>query len=198
MKKIYALLMIAVGLNITEVNSATWTVTNSGNSFTPSLITINLGDTVVFQIAGNHNVVEVTEATWNANGNTSNGGFTLPFGGGTYVPNQVKTYYFVCQPHASMGMKGRIIVNSSTGIFNPQSVTADFKVYPNPVSDRFTVATTQTAERLEMVDASGRVVYAINHPELNREIEVLGLKSGSYALILVAGENRRRQVLIVE
>lgn len=198
MKKIYALLMIAVGLNITEVNSATWTVTNSGNSFTPSLITINLGDTVVFQIAGNHNVVEVTEATWNANGNTSNGGFTLPFGGGTYVPNQVKTYYFVCQPHASMGMKGRIIVNSSTGLFNPLSVASELKVYPNPMIDHFTIETTQTAERLEMVDASGRVVYAINHPELNREIEVSGLKSGSYALILVTGENRRRQVLIVE
>lgn len=109
MKKIYALLMIAVGLNITEVNSATWTVTNSGNSFTPSLITINLGDTVVFQIAGNHNVVEVTEATWNANGNTSNGGFTLPFGGGTYVPNQVKTYYFVCQPESGVSFEKEMV-----------------------------------------------------------------------------------------
>lgn len=198
MKKIYALLTLAVGLSFTESNSATWIVTNSGNSFSPNLITINFGDTVVFQIAGNHNVVEVTEATWNANNNTSNGGFTLPFGGGTYIPNQVKTYYFVCQPHASMGMKGRIIVNGSTGLFNPQSVASELKVYPNPMIDHFTIETTQTAERLEMVDATGRVVYAINHPELNSEIEVSGLKSGAYTLILSTGENRRRQMLIVE
>ncbi|HMD13089.1 MAG TPA: hypothetical protein VKI62_00545, partial [Bacteroidota bacterium] len=66
--------------------SATHTVTNSNVfTFTPDTITINLGDTVIFSLGSIHSAREVTQATWNANGNTSNGGFNTPFGGGTVI-----------------------------------------------------------------------------------------------------------------
>ena len=86
------------------------TVTNSGFTFTPSLLTVNAGDTVRFQLDSIHNAVEVSQATWDANGNTSNGGFAVDFGGGDVVFNTPGTYYYVCTVHASMGMKGRIVV----------------------------------------------------------------------------------------
>jgi plastocyanin len=87
-------------------------VTNVGFAFSPDEITINAGDTVDFQIGGSHNVVEVSEGTWNADGTTSNGGFSLPFGGGMVTLDDPGTYYYVCQPHVgSFGMKGKIIVN---------------------------------------------------------------------------------------
>jgi len=89
----------------------TVTVTNAGFAFSPSLLTINAGDTVRWTINSIHNVVEVSQATWNANGNTSNGGFSLPFGGGTHTFSTPGTYYYVCEPHASGGMKGRVIVD---------------------------------------------------------------------------------------
>src|SRR5271157_2217277 len=96
--------------------STTHTITNSGFTFSPSSITINLGDTVEFVLASIHAAREVDQATWNANGTTSNGGFDLQFGGGTVVLTQTGTHYYVCPPHASLGMKGTIMVNASVDV----------------------------------------------------------------------------------
>ena len=90
--------------------ATTHTVTTSGLTFTPNDLTINLGDTVVFSLGPSHDAVEVSLATWNANGSSSNGGFILPLGGGTVVLNNAQTYYYVCSVHASSGMKGKITV----------------------------------------------------------------------------------------
>jgi plastocyanin len=87
-------------------------VTNSGFTFVPADVTIDAGDSVQWQLAGIHEVVEVTQQTWNANGNTPKpGGFSTPFGGGTVKFDTPGTYFYVCSPHASLGMKGTITVN---------------------------------------------------------------------------------------
>ena len=101
--------LTAIPVVVTPTQS--FTVVNAGFTFSPATLNVNAGDTITFSLAGIHNVVEVDQATWNANGNTSNGGFTLPFGGGTLVLIDPGTYYYVCQPHASQGMKGMIIVH---------------------------------------------------------------------------------------
>lgn len=90
----------------------THTVTNDGFTFSPSEITIRAGDSVQWQLENIHNVQEVTEATWNANGTTPKpDGFSAPLGGGTVQFNNPGTYWYVCTPHAAQGMKGRVIVN---------------------------------------------------------------------------------------
>ncbi len=126
------LLMTFVGW----VQTTTHTITNSGFSFSPANITINLGDTIKFQLSSLHNAVEVSQSTWNSNGNTPNGGFTTPFGGGIVVLQEAKIYYYVCSPHASIGMKGTITVNSTTDIKNiSQDIPVRFNLYqnyPNP------------------------------------------------------------------
>ncbi|RCK75844.1 MAG: Cell surface protein [Ignavibacteriae bacterium] len=93
----------------------THTITNMGFVFNPSIISINLGDTVNFVLESMHNAIEVSEATWNTNGKTPNGGFATPFGGGKVILQSVGTYYYVCSPYAAFGMKGKIIVVASTG-----------------------------------------------------------------------------------
>ena len=61
----------------------TWTVQNSGFTFNPDNLTIIVGDDVMFNLDGIHNSVEVSEATWNMNGNTPlAGGWATGFGGG--------------------------------------------------------------------------------------------------------------------
>jgi len=111
MKKLYSVFLLTA--MVFCAYAATVTVSNAGNSFTPSAITINVGDSVQFNIAGSHDVVEVSLATYNANGNTSNGGFALPFGGGTLSGLATGTYYYVCTPHAAGGMKGTVTVNAA-------------------------------------------------------------------------------------
>ena len=97
--------------------STTITVINSGYTFSPDTITISVGDTVYFDLASAHNATEVSQSTWNNNGNTAlSGGFQTNYGGGLVLPAQLAagTHYYVCQPHASMGMKGVIIVQGCT------------------------------------------------------------------------------------
>jgi plastocyanin len=91
--------------------SRTVTVVDVGDSFSPATVTIKVGDTIAFALSGSHDAVEVSKATWDANRSTSNGGFSIPFGGGSHTFTQPGTYYYVCVAHVALGMKGMIIVN---------------------------------------------------------------------------------------
>ena len=75
MKKNLLILSILI-LNIAISSGKTWIVTYSGFTFSPSTITINLGDTVNFQLSSIHSALEVSQATYNADENTAlKGGF---------------------------------------------------------------------------------------------------------------------------
>lgn len=156
-KVILPLLLLFVCLN---VFAKTWTVLSSGMTFSPATVTINQGDSVKFTIDASHNAVEVSQTVWNANGSTSNSGFSVPFGGGTVLPAKlaVGTHYYVCTPHASLGMKGKIVVQAATSIAQPQ-VESGMVVFPNPATDhlniRLTTAEPATAE-LSLYDLQGK------------------------------------------
>ena len=140
--------------------SATVTITNSGFEFSPDDVNINLGDTVIFQLASNHNAVEVSQSTWNANGNTPLPGFSVPFGGGQVVGLTTGTHFYVCSPHASGGMKGRIIVNNSTGIDSPETNPVNFSIYPNPTNGKFTLQFKNT------MSVAGNGIVDDNEPKM--------------------------------
>jgi len=96
---------------VTFFNTAPNMIINDGTTFVPETLTVDLGDTVFFALENIHTAREVSKPTWDANGTTSNGGFDLPTGGGTYIPPAGDIDYFVCVPHAGGGMKGLIMVN---------------------------------------------------------------------------------------
>ena len=137
-KKIYSIILITTLALFSY--SATTSVGNIGITYTPADITINVGDTVDFTpISNAHDVVEVSMATYNTNGATSNGGFTTPFGGGLVTGLAAGTYYYVCTPHASLGMKGTITVNAAppsgtdlliSGVFDGQPSWASNPTFP--------------------------------------------------------------------
>lgn len=113
---------------------------NGQFAFTPSSITINLGDDINFILSTNHNAVEISQETWQANGVTSNGGFSIPFGGGIVPASKltVGTHYYICTPHASVAMKGTIEVLNTTGI-NETKLPINILLAPNPASDYFSI-----------------------------------------------------------
>lgn len=160
MKKIILLLFIsAICLH---GFSATVTINNSGLTFTPSNITIKQGDNVNFVIGASHNAVEVSQEVWNASGNSPVVGFSVPFGGGMVPASQlpVGIHYYVCTPHASLGMKGIITVETllSTEEIKGQN---DILLYPNPVKDNinieFTAALSNELE-IKLFDLRGQLV----------------------------------------
>ena len=125
LKSLLTLLLITVS---TSAFCTIWTINTSGFTYTPATTNILFGDTVVFTIGGSHDAREVSLTTWNANGNTPlPGGFQTAFGGGMVLPAQlaVGTHYFVCTPHAAMGMKGTIVVSACPTTAQPGLITGN-------------------------------------------------------------------------
>ena len=137
-------------------HSTTFSVTNSSFTFAPASTTIITGDTVNFTLASIHNVREVSLATYNANGTTAlTGGFSVAFGGGKLTGVAVGTHYYVCSNHASMGMKGQIIVQSSVGILGSHVVHVK-----GPGQFSYHISNKQAdSVRMSAEDMMGRVVW---------------------------------------
>ncbi len=120
--------------------STSWEIINVGTTFSPATITIQQGDNVVFTLESIHNAIEVSQTVWNANGNSPGIGFSLPLGGGTVSAAEltVGTHYYVCFPHASLGMKGKIIVQAPTAI-EEAKIESNLLVYPNIIVDHLNI-----------------------------------------------------------
>ena len=168
--------------------------TNVGFTFSPASLTIAAGENVTFVLEGSHNVVEVSQATWNANGNTAlPGGFTLPFGGGELLAAQlpVGTHYYVCGPHAGSGMKGVIIVGTPTGIEDIPG-QMDVSIFPNPAFDLITVkaSTKLLGAQYYLTDQNGSQMLTGKIDSETFSINISQLKKGIY-LFRVEGQKRR-------
>lgn len=203
MKKI--LLFIVLASSGFAGFSSTFTVSNSGTSFTPGTITIALGDLVNFSLGISHDAIEVSQATWNANGNTPlSGGFSLPFGGGSVPLDKLTagTHYYVCSPHASIGMKGKIIVLVSTGIAD-NTLQDDVSIFPNPSNGNFQlqINNTQSAKKMDLgiYTVKGEKVYSKSdlQQQNTTSIEIPDLPKGVYIVRLYGRkENYIRKIVV--
>ena len=133
MNKLICLFLFALPLIVKAQNTHT-IYASDYNIFSPSELTIQVNDTVYFENLSSHNAVEVNEETYNNNGTTSNGGFSLE-DDGYVVFNEAGTYFYVCTPHVMMGMKAYIIVEGES---NPLTHTIDD--YTIELSDISTVS----------------------------------------------------------
>ncbi len=188
MKQLSAVLLFTTALGVQAQ-----TINQSGFTFNPSTLTVTAGTTVTFVLNSPHTATQVSQATWNANGNTPlSGGFNFNAGTHQFTPTIPGTYYYVCSPHASSGMKGQIIVEANTGVAE-STVTPVFTLSPNPAHDELTVtANPATASYLTLVDASGREV--LRHKlQGNDRVNVSRLTEGSYTAILLDAQGTMRE-----
>jgi plastocyanin len=179
------LLSIALLFIFISGYSIKWTVTNSGFSFSPATLTITEGDSVLFSLGSIHNAVEVSLASWNADeASPLAGGFDEPLGGGLVLPAQlsVGTHYYVCTVHvATTGMKGTIIVNTSTGITD-NYLQPDLQVYPNPAYNLLTVKSNDGlfGSDYTIYDQAGRQVLGGEITDETLYLDVSRLQTGIY------------------
>ncbi len=186
--------------------SATFTITNSGTSFTPATTTITVGDVVNFNLASTHNAVEVSQATWEANGNTAlSGGFSTPFGGGAITADKLTAgiHYFVCKPHASLDMKGTITVLETTGLAENKA-DVDVSIFPNPSNGNFHLQinnASQSSKKLELgiYTLQGESVYSKTVVrQQTYSIEIADLPKGVYFLRLIGGKDTYSRKIVVQ
>jgi plastocyanin len=160
---LFFLVLMTSGLAMGHLQAQTvHVVSNSGLEFTPADITIMAGDTVDWQIGGTHNVVEVSQATYDANGDAPlSGGFLTPFGGGKLAFETTGTFYYVCEPHAGLGMKGAITVQGTTSAvadFTPLSM--DLRTLSPGHFELVLNQATAGKATLRVLDASGRAALS--------------------------------------
>ena len=86
-------------------------VNTVNNSFSPSIITVNVGDTVTWVNGGGTHNVNGNQSTFSNNpssfGNSLGSGWTY-----SHVFTIPGTYNYQCDPHAGMGMVGSVTVQS--------------------------------------------------------------------------------------
>ncbi|MEO8590174.1 MAG: plastocyanin/azurin family copper-binding protein [Flavobacteriales bacterium] len=179
MKQLAASLLLLTA----SLTASAQTITSSNFQWTPDLLTITAGTTITFVVNGNHHAREVSEATWNVNGTTSNGGFDFTSGTHPLTLTIPGTYYYVCVPHASMGMKGRIVVESNTGVV--ENTVTTFTISPNPASENIAV-TFPAAQgmQLSLIDVEGREVLRQSLTGTSN-VGISHLAAGNYNALLI-------------
>ena len=108
-------------------------VGGSGDIFTPSTLTVNVGDTVNFHNIGGYHNVNGTQATYPSNPASFEGpAIGVPWSSNWWMSvvfTLPGTYDYQCDPHVPMGMFGQIIVQSQTtdcnGVVNGTSLLDD-------------------------------------------------------------------------
>lgn len=183
----------------------TWTIINAGTTFSPASVTITLGDSVNFSLGSIHNAVEVSQATWNANGTTPLPGFSTPFSGGLVLPAQltVGTHYYVCTNHASSGMKGIIIVQNSSGI-KENSSKINLSIYPNPSNGKFQleINSLQSTKdyNLEVYDVLGNKIRVVSKlaQQISNKIDFSDFPKGIYFIRLYDGAEICDKKIIIQ
>ncbi len=203
MKKIMTLAFSSFFTSLTGLCTV-WTITNSGVTFSPATVTINQGDTVNFVLESEHNAIQVSQLTWNANGSVAlSGGFQTSFGGGMVLPEQLTpgTHFYVCTPHASFGMKGTIVVQATTGIGNNE-LLPDFSIQPNPSNGKFKVETKalQSSKQpdLKVFNVRGEKIHQSVITSQETEIDLNDQSSGIYFVRLDDGQTVRTEKIVIQ
>lgn len=168
-------------------------ITISGFSYTPSSITVNVGDVVTIEASSFHPLLQVSQATWNANGGTQlQGGFNATNNFDLTITASMagSTIFYVCGNHVASGMKGQIIVNVAAGISENQLREFNFTVFPNPVSFNswINISTKKAGKiNLTLFDLQGRIVnHLMNNylraGEITMPFNTAYLQKGIYLL----------------
>ncbi len=167
----------------------THNVTVSSFQFSPSTLTINVGDMVVWtNTNGSHNV-NGTQGTFPGNpvsfGNNVGSGWTYSF---TFTV--AGSYNYHCDPHSG-AMMGSITVLNPSGI--TEAAISSLSVYPNPASKSISVSFDQNefdvmdVFMLDLHNMNGKLVQSteiIKNMNNSTSVDISALTSGMYIYTL--------------
>jgi len=197
--------LLFVFLGVTALTTMTYsnkvTIQVSDFQFTPDLLTVQLGDTVVFQwSSGVHTATSTNVPAGAASFDELITGDITEF---EYVPAVIGVYNYVCTPHADMGMDGSFTVEQPAGINDKFVESAKVTVWPNPASDILNIAFDQEIQSevsIEIYNMAGqRLLHTTVMPNWGNkdtQLQIGHLPSGVYA-IGVSGTHRSLRAVFV-
>lgn len=180
-------LLITFFISTSLLAQTSHNVVVASNSFTPSALTIEVGDTVFWtNTSGTHNV-NGSMTTFPSNPDSFGSG--APSSGWTYsyVFTMAGGYTYRCDPHAGGGMTATIAVSESSVSINESKIENGTNVYPNPFTSYLTIALNQelindnSSIEFVLYDLLGNQVHSIANvnAELTK-IETNQLSNGIY------------------
>lgn len=210
MKK-FILSLAACCFLVTFISAANFNVTIiAGPGYSNNDLTVNVGDVVTIEAAAIHPLVQVSQATWDANGSTAlPGGFSAT---SNFVLNITSamagtTIYYVCANHVGIsGMKGKITVNVVASVNENRVRNFNFTVFPNPVtSNSWVNISSKNADpvSLTLYDLNGRMVKqlfnrSLNEGEVNFKFDAANLQKGNYILMMRTKEGSLQKQIVIQ
>ena len=173
--------------------SAIHVISQSGSSFSPSSLTVNVGDVVRWEWSGGTHTttsqsVPDGAATWDSPLTASVTSFE-------YTVTVAGTYNYVCTIHESMGMTGSFTagVSSSIDKFDLQEVIS---LYPNPAVSFINIKTSVDGE-IRLSDILGKSIRTYHLNELpsfddSFRLELDDLTQGVYIISFLPANTKKR------
>jgi plastocyanin len=210
MKRILLFILALVFLEL-HTSATTHTITNSGLTYSPSTLIVNVGDVVTFNVDFLfHPTLQVSQTSWNNNDPTQlPGGFIFTSGSsGTFnitAGMAGSTIYYLCSAHAFSGMKGTISVNVPASVSENRIRDFNFTVFPNPVNSNSQInISTKNAGRttITMFDVNGKLIQKLvdmnlQPGELTLNFNAATLQKGTYFLLMRTNEGTLKKQILV-
>lgn len=177
---------------------ATHELSNTGFTFNPAEITIAAGDSIHLVLTGPHTCTQVDQAAWDAEQNIPNGGFDYLTGEHTFALNDAGTYYYVCSNHiATMGMKGKIIVEDGSGI-KEAARHGTLHLSPNPARHTVRIDGFEPGQTVQVLDATLKLALEAR-PDADGVLDISSLQAGNYSVSVhdVKGQWTKAMPLVV-
>lgn len=178
------------------VGQITHTVAVTDYKYTPSALTITVGDKVIWTNTGavGHNV-NGTTTTFPTNPESFGNDVGLNWSY-EFVFNTAGTYKFQCDPHAG-SMNGTVVVNAAgtTGIEELAGQTGSFRLYPNPASEYIELLVPANHEKISSLKVYSVAGSLIDQKVLSGNIEsfkydVSKFKNGVYFMEINSGTHK--------
>jgi plastocyanin len=196
MKKSLLTIILIAPLALFAQTSHTINTFNFG--FAPESLLIAAGDTVFVEAQNSHSATQISEANWQFNNPEYNGGFWVglgsPTGNDWFILESPGIYYYICVPHAEMGMKGTITVtDNSVGIENSE-MTNNFSISPQG-NGNYQI-TFSDADQFFIITTAGKQMHfkALNSADNQTQISLADLPAGIYLGVFARDGNRIKVV----
>ncbi|MBK8089463.1 MAG: T9SS type A sorting domain-containing protein [Chitinophagaceae bacterium] len=193
----------------TQGKAENFNITISGFSYSPATLTVNVGDVVNIEASGFHSLVQISQASYDANDNTLlSGGFssTSNFNLTITAAMAGTSIYYACSNHGTGGMKGRINVNVVANITENRAREFNFTAYPNPVVSKAWINISVKKAgivSLSVYDQSGKIVSCVAERnlqpgEITLPFDASGLQKGTYILQMKTSQGIIRKRILIQ
>jgi plastocyanin len=194
MKKIN-LLLLAIMFGFSTAYATKHIITQSGNTFTPNLITVSVGDTIHWVwTSGIHTTtnktIPVGATSWDSPLTSANQSFE-------YVVTLPGEYEYMCSIHESMGMTGIFQTSNSTGTMENLPDFAQNIICNSCANGTliFSKSEHPYSGIISIYDISGKMVYnaSASFGEGNHELLITdaNIRKGLYIMQIITDQKKR-------